>query len=123
MHFVTDRKRAVGRGASGTGTGTHWYLTMSSVGLAFMLPVWMFIFGRALGQGREVVLATFANPFAAILTALVLIVGMRHFAKGSQIMLEDYTRHSLLRSLVIFVYSLSYAITAVGLYALVRIAL
>jgi succinate dehydrogenase / fumarate reductase, membrane anchor subunit len=38
------------------------------------------------------VLATFARPFPAIVTALVLVVGMRHFAKGAQMMIEDYAR-------------------------------
>ncbi len=123
MRYITDRKRAVGRGASGTGTETHWYMTMSSVGLAFMLPAWVYIFGHALGQSREVVLVTFAHPFPAVLTALILVVGMRHFAKGAQTMLEDYTHGTMRRALVIFAYSLSYAVTAVGLYALVRIAL
>ena len=68
-------------------------------------------------------IATFGNPFAAILTALILIVGMRHFAKGAQTMLEDYARGTTRRALIIFAYSLSYAVTATGLYALVRIAL
>ena len=123
MHFLTDAKRAVGMGAAHAGTEHHWYMTMSSVGLAFLLPVWVWIFGRALGQSREAVIATFGNPFAAILTALILIVGMRHFAKGAQTMLEDYARGTTRRALIIFAYSLSYAVTATGLYALVRIAL
>ena len=74
MRYLTDRKRAVGKGAGHTGTEHHWYMQVSAVALAFLLPVWVFIFGRALGQGHEAVVATFARPFPAIVTGLVLFV-------------------------------------------------
>jgi len=123
MRYLTDRKRAVGKGASHTGTEHHWYMTVSAVGLAFMVPTWIFIFGRALGQSHEAVLATFSRPFPALLTALVIFIGMRHFAKGASMMIEDYARGSARKALIILVISISYAVTAVGLYALARIAL
>ena len=120
MRYLTDRKRAVGKGAARTGTQHHWYMQVSAVGLAFLVPTFVFIFGRTLGGTREAVLSTFASPFVAILTTLVLVVGMRHFAKGAQVMLEDYTQGSLRKGLVILVYSLSYAVTAVVFYALAK---
>lgn len=123
MRYLTDRKRAEGKGAAHSGTEHHWYMTVSAVGLAFMVPTFLYIFGHALGQGHEAVLATFARPFPALLTALVIFVGMRHFAKGATMMIEDYARGSARKAAVILVISLSYAITAVGLYALVKIAL
>ncbi len=123
MRYLTDRKRAVGRGAAHTGTQHHWYMTVSASALAFMVPVWLYVFGSTLGQGREEVLATFARPFPAILTGLVLFVGMRHFAKGATTMIEDYARGSTRKGLIMFVISLSYAVTAVGLFALAKIAL
>ena len=123
MRFLTDRKRATGKGSAHTGTEHHWYMTVSAVGLAFMLPTWIYIFGSALGQSHEDVLATFSRPFPAILTALVLVVGMQHFAKGATMMIEDYARGSARKILIIGAISLSYAITASGLFALIRIAL
>ena len=123
MRYLTARKRAEGKGASGTGTEHHWFMTVSAVGLAFMIPVWVYIFGSALGKGHAEVVATFARPFPAILTALVLFVGMRHFAKGAQMMIEDYARGHTKKALVIAAISLSYVVMATGFYALVRIAL
>jgi succinate dehydrogenase / fumarate reductase membrane anchor subunit len=123
MRYLTARKRAVGKGAAHTGTEHHWHMTVSSVALAFMVPTWVYLFGSALGQPLEVVRATFARPFPAILTALVLVVGMRHFAKGAQMMIEDYARGSARKMAVIFVYSLSAVIVATGLFALIKIAL
>ena len=123
MRYLTDRKRAVGKGAAHTGTQHHWYMQVSAVGLAFLVPTFVFIFGRTLGGTREAVLSTFASPFVAILTALVLVVGMRHFAMGAQMMIEDYARGTARKMAVIFVYSLSAVIVATGLFALVKIAL
>lgn len=123
MRYLTDRKRAEGKGSGHTGTEHHWYMQVSAVGLAFMVPTFIYIFGSALGQGHDAVLATFARPFPAILTALVIFVGMRHFAKGATMMIEDYARGTARKLLIILVISLSYAVTATGLYALVRIAI
>jgi succinate dehydrogenase / fumarate reductase, membrane anchor subunit len=123
MRYLTARKRAEGRGAAGTGTEHHWSMTVSAVGLAFLVPVWLYIFGKALGQPREVVLETFANPFAAIVTALILVVGMRHFAMGATTMIEDYAQGTTRKMLIIGAVSLAWAIATTGIFALVRIAL
>lgn len=123
MRFITDRKRAEGRGAAHSGTDHHWYMQASAVGLAFLVPVWLYIVGSAIGGTRAEVLEVFARPFPAILTGLVLVVGMRHFAKGAQMMIEDYARGTTRKALIIFAYALSYMMTATGLFALAKIAL
>lgn len=123
MRYLTARKRAEGKGAAHTGTQHHWQMQISAVALAFMVPTWIYIFGSALGQPLEVVRATFARPFPAILTALVLVVGMRHFAKGAQMMIEDYAHGSARKMAVMFVFSLATVIVATGLFALIKLAL
>jgi succinate dehydrogenase / fumarate reductase, membrane anchor subunit len=123
MRYLTSYKRATGKGASGTGTHHHWSMTMSSVALAFMVPTWIYLFGRALGGSRADVITSFSSPFTAILTALVLVIGMRHFAMGATMMIEDYSRSTTRKILVMFVTFLSTVIAATGLYALIRMAL
>ena len=123
MRYLTDRKRAEGKGASHTGTAHHWSMRLSAVGLAFLVPAWIYVFASTLGKGHEAVLAVFAQPFPAILTGLVIFVGMRHFAKGASMMIEDYAKGTARKMLIIFVVSLSYVITATGLFALVKIAI
>lgn len=123
MRYLTARKRAEGKGVAHSGTEHHWSMQVSAVALAFLVPVWLWIFGSALGAPRAEVLATFARPFPAILTALVLVVGMRHFARGAQMMIEDYARGSARKMAVIFVQSLAAVVVATGLYALIRIAM
>ena len=121
MRYLTDRKRAVGKGSAHTGTEHHWSMTVTAVILAFLVPTWLYVFGSALGGSRAEVLATFARPFPAILTALVLVVAMRHFAKGATSAIEDYLRGSARKSALIAVFSLAALIAAVGLWALLRI--
>lgn len=123
MRYLTDRKRAVGKGASHSGTDHHWSMQLSSVALACLVPTWIYIFGSAIGLPRAEVVATFARPFPAILTALVLVVAMRHFAKGATMMIEDYAHGSARKIAVMSVISLSTVIAATGLYALIRITL
>lgn len=123
MRYLTDRKRAEGKGAAHAGTEHHWSMTVTAVILAFLVPTWIYVFGSAIGGSRAEVIATFARPFPGILTALVLIVGMRHFAKGSATAIEDYLRGSARKTALIAVYSLAALIAAVGLWSLVRIML
>lgn len=123
MRYLTDRKRALGKGSAHSGTEHHWFMTVSAVGLAVMVPLFLYIFGNALGGTREEVLATFSRPVPAVLTAMLIVLGMRHFAKGCTIMIEDYTRGLTRKAAVIGVTLVSYAIMATGLYALARIAL
>ncbi|MCA0871011.1 succinate dehydrogenase, hydrophobic membrane anchor protein [Seohaeicola saemankumensis] len=123
MRYLTDRKRAVGKGAAGTGTEHHWYMQVSAVGLALIVPTFIIIAGRALGSDHASVLETFSHPIPAILTALVLVVGLQHFRRGAQIMIEDYWHGTTKKAALIFTTVFSYGLTATGLFALAKIAL
>ncbi len=123
MRYLTDRKRAEGRGASHTGTEHHWYMQVSAFGLALIVPTFIVIFGQALGSGYDNVIAVFSRPIPAIVTGLVLLVGMQHFRRGAQVMIEDYTRKSTRKVLIMCVIVLSYGLTATGLFALGKLAL
>ncbi len=123
MRYLTDRKRAEGRGSAHTGTAHHWYMQISAFGLALIVPTFLYIFGQALGATHADVLTVFARPVPAIITALVLVVGMQHFRRGMQTVLEDYTRHSVRKLGIMITTVLSYGLTATGLFALAKIAL
>jgi succinate dehydrogenase / fumarate reductase membrane anchor subunit len=123
MRYLTARKRAEGRGASGTGTAHHWYMSVSAAGLAVMVPTFLIIFGRALGRDYDGVLETFAQPFVAILTAMVLVVGLQHFRHGAETLIDDYVRGTNKKVAIIFVITFTYFLMATGLYALARMAL
>lgn len=122
MRYITDRKRAMGKGASHTGTEHHWYMQASAVGLAFLVPAFVYCVGTALRLPYTDAWVFIAQPHVAILMALTIFVGMRHAAKGAIMMIEDYWRGTLRKALIIAALSLSYLITAIGVYALVLIS-
>jgi succinate dehydrogenase / fumarate reductase membrane anchor subunit len=123
MRYLTDRKRAEGKGAARSGTEHHWYMQASAVALAFLVPVFVYCIGRALSLPYGEAWAFLMRPHVAILLGLAIFVGMRHAAKGAIMMIEDYVHGTMRKALVIATLSLSYLVTAVGLYALIVITL
>ncbi|WP_209834658.1 succinate dehydrogenase, hydrophobic membrane anchor protein [Ruegeria sp. HKCCE3926] len=123
MRYLTDRKRAAGLGSAKSGTAHFWAMKVSSVALLILVPLFVFTFGPVLGQPFDVVLEYYSRPFPAIVAALTLAVGFKHFADGAQVMLEDYVHGTLEKVLIILVTCLSYGAAATGIFAIARIAL
>ena len=123
MRYLTDRKRAIGLGSAKSGTAHFWSMKVSSVALLILVPLFIFTFGLILGQPYDVVLEYYSRPFPAIVAALTLLVGFKHFAEGAQVMLEDYVHGTMEKVLIILTICLSYGAVATGLLAIVRIAL
>ena len=123
MAFVTDRKRVTGLGSAHTGTHHHWIMTVTSVALLILSPLFVFTIGSLLGEPHEVVLATLSRPFPALICALTLIVGLYHFRLGVQVLIEDYVKGFARKAWIVIMTIASYALMAAGLFALARIAL
>ncbi|WP_170589527.1 succinate dehydrogenase, hydrophobic membrane anchor protein [Ruegeria arenilitoris] len=123
MRYLTDRKRAVGLGSAKSGTEHFWAMKVSSVALLILVPLFVFTFGPTLGQPFDLVLDYYSRPFPAIVAALTLAVGFKHFADGAQVMIEDYVHGTMEKVLIILVKCLSYGAAAAGIFAVARIAL
>ena len=123
MAYLTDRKRAMGLGSAKSGTAHHWSMTISSVALLILLPMFVFTFGAALGGTYEEIVAYYSRPFPAIIAALTILVTFKHFNDGVQTLLEDYV-HGLAQKVSIVVMTcISYGAAAVGIFAIARLAL
>ena len=123
MSFLTDRKRVTGLGSAKSGTEHFWNMTVSSVALLVLVPLFVFTFGPMLGQPHEEVIAYFARPFPAVVAALTIVVGFLHFKNGAQVLIEDYVHGFARQGAIIFVTCLCYTAIGAGLFALVRLAL
>lgn len=123
MRYLTDRKRATGHGASHSGTEHFWAMKLSSVGLLILVPLFIFTFGPILGEDYDTVTAYFARPFPAIVAALTIIVGFKHFRDGAQVAIEDYVHGLTQKILIIALVCLCYGATATGLFAIAKLAL
>ncbi|MFW2588934.1 succinate dehydrogenase, hydrophobic membrane anchor protein [Sagittula sp. SSi028] len=123
MQFLTDRKRAQGLGSGRTGTQFHKRMLGTSMALVVLVPLFVFTFGAGLGGSYEEVLAYFSRPWPAIITALMLVVGVIHFNGETQEAIEDYVHGTKGKLLSMAVNALSYVLIAAGLFALVKLAL
>ncbi len=123
MAYLTDRKRANGLGSAKSGTAHFWAMKVSSVALLVLIPLFVFTFGAALGGSYEEVLAYYSRPFPAIVAALTLIVGFKHFNDGVQVLIEDYVHGLPQKIALIGMTCVSYGAAAIGIFAIARIAL
>jgi succinate dehydrogenase / fumarate reductase membrane anchor subunit len=123
MDYLTDRKRVGGLGSAKEGTHHFWSMTVSSVGLLVLVPLFVFTFAPMLGAPHAEVVAHFARPFPAIVAALTLVVGFVHFRGGVQVMIEDYTSGFTRKALVIAMICVSYGAAGVAVFAVARLAL
>lgn len=123
MAYLTDRKRATGMGASGTGTLHHWGMTVSAVALVILVPLFICVISTAMGGTYEEVTAYLGRPYPAIVIALTMIIGFTHFKNGAQIMIEDYVPGAGRKFWLIATTCISYAAIATALYSLIKLAL
>ncbi len=123
MAFLTDRKRAAGLGSAKSGTHHFWSMKVSSVALLILIPLFVFTFGPALGGSYEDILAYYSRPWPAIVAALTLAVGFKHFNDGCQVLIEDYVHGLAQKITIILVTCLSYGAAAVGIFAIAKLAL
>jgi succinate dehydrogenase / fumarate reductase membrane anchor subunit len=123
MAYLTDLKRARGMGAAKTGTEHFWNMTVSSVALLILIPLFVFTVGPMIGAPYEEVTAHFARPFPAIVAGLTIVVSFLHFKGGVQVLIEDYVQGMARKVWIIAMICLSYAAIGTGLFALVRLAL
>ena len=123
MAFLTDRKQATLMGSAKMGTMHFWHMTISSVALLILVPLFIFTFGSALGQSYGDIMAYYARPFPAIVAGLTIVVGFVHFKNGVQVLIVDYVHGLARKVLIILTICLSYGAAATGLFAIARIAL
>ena len=123
MRYLTDRKRAEGLGSAKSGVHHFWAMKMSSVGLLFLIPMFICTFGPMIGEPHADVVAYFARPFPAIVAILTIIVGFRHFNDGAQVMIEDYVHGTKQKIVLLLLACLSYGAMAVGVFSIAKLAL
>ena len=123
MAFLTDRKRATGMGSAREGTNRHWSMTMSSMALLVLIPLFLCSFGSALGGSHAEVTAHFARPYPALVTGLTLLVASVHFKNGVRMLIEDYVHGFAREFWIIAMTCVAYGLAATGIFAILKMAL
>lgn len=122
MRYITPRKAAAGLGSGRSGTLQHWQITVTSVALLVLTPLFLIAVGGAIGLPRDQVVAHFGRPFPGIITALFVTVGMIHFIKGTRIMLDDYLHGLPHRAAIVVSHIFGWGMIATVLFALAKMA-
>jgi succinate dehydrogenase / fumarate reductase membrane anchor subunit len=123
MAFVTDRKRVEGLGSARTGTEHFWQMTVTSVALLILVPLFLLTFAPLLGEPHAVVVDRLSRPIPALIAAAMLVVTFHHFKLGVTTLIEDYVSGLTRKIAIIVMTILSYGLAAAGLVALAQIAL
>ena len=123
MSYNTDYARVDGLGAAREGVGHWWAQRVTSVALIPLTLLALFPFARALGAGHEAVIATYADPFNAIVAILFLAVTFRHLQQGLQVVIEDYVHGKALRTAALLANTFFCALFGLaGVFGVCRIA-
>ncbi len=115
----TPLGKARGLGSARNGTAHWWAQRLTSVALV-PLVVWFIVSIAALtGADHATIVAWIANPFTAVLLALMVIAGFYHLKLGGQVIIEDYVHHEGLK--IASVMALNFVCAAVGLASIFAI--
>ena len=122
--FRTPVGRARGLGSAKSGTGHFWWLRVTSVVLALLVPWLVGTMVSLVGADLIAVYTTLAKPHNAILFAVFTVALFWHAKLGIQVVIEDYVHQRALEIPLLVLKALLCTVGALAsLYAFARIAL
>lgn len=99
MQSPLGRVRGLG---SAKGGASHWFIQRASSMALLPLMLWFTISAATLaGNSYAETLAWIGHPLNATLLLLTIAIGFQHTASGLQVVIEDYTRSEMVRTLSI----------------------
>jgi len=123
LNFRTPRGRATALGSAGTGAHHWWAHRVTAVALVPLTVLAIPPFARTLGAGHDAVIATYSNPFNAIVAVLFLAMLFRHLSQGLEVVIEDYAHNRIWRTGLLLgnaMFCGAFGVT--GIFAVLKIA-
>ncbi|MER8980314.1 succinate dehydrogenase, hydrophobic membrane anchor protein [Mesorhizobium sp. M0870] len=119
----TPLARVRGLGSAREGTGHFWRQRLTAIA---NIPLILFFVGFLIalnGADYAHVRAALANPFVALVMALVLISGLIHMRIGMQVIIEDYVHGEGMKLALIALNTFfTIAVGVASIFALLKLA-
>jgi succinate dehydrogenase / fumarate reductase membrane anchor subunit len=123
MSLKTPLGRVLGLGAAGTGVG-HWWQQRVTAAALVLLGLWFVVALIGLETAtRAAVVDWIGSPLDAALLALLVLTAAWHSLLGTQVIVEDYVDGAGKVILLVLSQFVHVAAAAVGVMAILRIAI
>ncbi|WP_116130780.1 succinate dehydrogenase, hydrophobic membrane anchor protein [Tropicimonas sp. IMCC34043] len=121
MHYITDRKRAAGKGSLAHGADHQLQVTYSSYMMAILVVLFLIRIAPLIGAPYEVVLAGLTSPFNTVICGLFIVSTTYHWRFNIKKVFEDYVPKGWDFAGMIITTALGWFFCGLGLYSLVKL--
>ena len=120
----TPLRRVLHFGSARDGTGDFWRQRLTGAATTILVVFFIGILIATVGRPHGQVIAVLHMPLIAATLALLIVATVIHMHIGAQVIIEDYIHGAVLKVLCLTANTFfCFAIAAVGLTAIVMIAL
>ena len=120
----TPLARARGLGSAKSGLSHWWHQRLTAIAMVPLMVASLVVVALIGQADYDSALALMANPLVATLLLILVLVGFFHAALGLQVVIEDYvSKEGIRMSFIILVKMMMFALAALSVLSILKLAL